>query len=150
MKPSKQRKFQLTIHADESVTASRVLSRSAVILAIGYWLFLVVMTHMPLTISLPNNSDKVVHLGAYFVLAVFVFLAQWLNGQSLQKCVWRTMLLCTIWGALDELTQIPVPGRFGDILDAVADTVGTVFGVVFCRVVVRLLRAARFESSGQN
>ena len=39
------------------------------------------------------------------------------------------MSVAVLFGAIDELTQIPVPGRVGDRLDWLADSLGAASGV---------------------
>lgn len=78
-----------------------------------------------------RNIDKVLHAGAYAVLA-------WLAAWALTRGRLRSAtggVLVTAWaiaaayGATDELHQLFVPGRQSDVLDFAADAVGAAVGV---------------------
>ncbi len=89
-----------------------------------YWLAMFAGTHYPKPEQIsPNVSDKLLHFGAYAgltLLLVFVVVVRrplrWRDG------VWMSLLLA-VYGALDELLQIPV-GRHCDIQDWIADMGG--------------------------
>jgi len=92
-------------------------------------------THVPLS-GAPgfSNHDKLLHVSAYMMLTVSL-LASWeLTAGMLQPqhyfVVW---LFGTVYGAFDELTQIPV-GRVCDGMDWLADITGIVIGLVVFRI----------------
>ncbi|NLB64303.1 MAG: VanZ family protein [Fibrobacter sp.] len=80
-----------------------------------------------------GSLDKVVHFGAYFVLAVsFSF---WVRGER-----WRTnphlyllvvWTVCAAYGAFDEIHQSWVPNRHASLGDWVADVAEAAAGVFF-------------------
>jgi VanZ family protein len=79
-------------------------------------------------VTLPpgRNVDKVLHAGAYAVLAG---LSAWaLTSGRLRAATWRALLAaCLIsiaYGATDEFHQYFVPGRQADVLDLAADAIG--------------------------
>jgi len=78
-------------------------------------------------IKFPLSPDKIAHAGIYFVLCMFgrrAFLHQerwpWLKEHSLLAA----LLLAVVYGSLDEVHQMYVPGRSPDIYDALADSLG--------------------------
>lgn len=78
-------------------------------------------------VKLPLSPDKIVHAGIYFVLCLlgrraFVHQEQWpwLKDRSLLAA----LLLAVVYGALDEVHQMYVPGRTPDIYDVLADSFG--------------------------
>lgn len=104
----------------------------------GYWLVLFTGTHLPrITIpKLPHgNEDKYLHFIAFAGLS---FLLAWAIPTRLESR-WRNLrlagLLAIFYGAMDELTQIPV-GRTADWKDFLADVVGALFGL-FCYAICR-------------
>lgn len=112
-----------------------------------YLILVWVGTHLPatsLSVSLPRNGhfDKLFHVGAYFGLAVL--------AASSVLCFFRpspTMFLLLVLGLLalamgDEVSQIPVPGRTGDLFDFLADVTGIVAGVAVVSVVSWVWRVA--------
>lgn len=69
-------------------------------------------------------QDKVLHFGAYFVMAVFswrAFRHQGLIGRNLALA---SMLFCSVYGLSDEWHQSFVPGRTSSGWDWLADSLG--------------------------
>jgi VanZ family protein len=100
------------------------------ILVLGlYWSVLFAGTHMPssmVDVHLPH--DKILHFTAFVGLS---FLLAW--SQAVSRPRWstvRTTLLVVIaYAAVDELTQLCVPGRSSDLLDWSADIAGALMGL---------------------
>ncbi len=94
-------------------------------------------THVPIAASTHTSigsPDKLAHLLAYLVLTV-VALASWelSIGELLPRHYFTVWLCGTVYGAFDEITQIPV-GRTCDGLDWLADIVGIVIGLTLFRI----------------
>ena len=109
-----------------------------------YWLILIIATSLPAP-DLPSIgfNDKVNHFLAYFVLAVLLnltFVFQRKFRFLFDKAAIATILLCMIYGAIDELHQIYIPGRFAEILDWVADSTGAICGVLLINFLIRSLK----------
>jgi VanZ family protein len=73
-----------------------------------------------------RNWDKVLHAGAYAVLAA---LAAWaLTRGRLRAATWPVLLaaclISVLYGATDEFHQSFVPGRDADVFDLFADALG--------------------------
>ena len=77
-------------------------------------------SRLPGVPSLPG-IDKVLHAGAYGLLAAMLLWAQPRPRLAL--------LLAVLYGISDELHQATVPGRNADVLDAVADAAGALMVV---------------------
>ena len=97
-------------------------------------------THVPGSFSSGiTYSDKVLHALAFLSLTLLLLLSWELSAGVLQPqhyfAVW---LFCTLYGAFDEITQIPV-GRTCDGLDWLADLVGILVGLVLYRLLRPLL-----------
>jgi VanZ family protein len=124
--------------------------RVASICLIGYWLVLFVGTHLP-RVRMPNvaggHSDKILHLVAFAGLS---FLLAWAIPTKLSdrfRNVRIAALAAVLYGAIDEVTQIPV-GRTADWLDLIADTIGVGLGIIaysICREIYWRLKS-RFAS----
>ncbi len=93
-------------------------------------------------------SDKVLHFGGYALLGFLVIRA--LEKESFE--ISRTTLAClaiglsTLYGISDEIHQAFVPVRDADVLDAVADALGSAAGVVLF-LVARAWSERRMRSS---
>jgi VanZ family protein len=111
----------------------RLASRARTLAAV-YFLVLCTATHIPLEQSQVDVSDKIVHFASYALLTVLV-LAGWefTIGLLEPKHYFAVWLAGTIYGAIDEITQIPV-GRHGDVNDWAADVLGIIAGLLLYRV----------------
>jgi VanZ family protein len=83
---------------------------------------------------IPGGSDKSLHVLAYLGLALTVVRA--LAGglpRPIGLGIAATALLITIgYGATDEVHQLFVPGRSGDVYDLMADAAGAFAGTIAC------------------
>ena len=118
--------------ADAAAPASSIRrwAARARTLAVVYFLLLATATHWPqLSTHDFTLSDKVMHLGAYFLLTVIVLLGWELTiGQLEPKHFFAVWLAGTLYGVVDEILQVPV-GRDCDVHDWVADVLGLVLGI---------------------
>lgn len=71
--------------------------------------------------------DKIFHFIGYFVLGLSVQMAAYRRNINIKTStlLWITLLFGSIYGASDEIHQYFVPGRSCDILDWLADTLGS-------------------------
>lgn len=109
-----------------------------------YWIVLLAATSIP-TDNFPSITflDKMVHFVAYFGLGVlFNLTLLFQNKYPLLKrnSYFFTVLIGTIYAILDELHQLFIPGRFGDVMDVLADFTGLVAAVIFVYLIVKLTR----------
>ena len=76
------------------------------------------------------HADKLVHAAIYALLAIAA-----LATSAAWRISWSVKLGLAVWGALaalgalDEATQLLVPGRSADVLDWVADGLGALLGI---------------------
>ncbi|MCA9230491.1 MAG: VanZ family protein [Planctomycetales bacterium] len=128
---------------DSTVTSPQRLRRAAVVARYATGFILLAMfvgTHIPLTGHHGlSNSDKVLHLAAYMTLTISLLVSWEFSTGILRPLhyffVW---LFGTVYGAFDEITQIPV-GRTCDGMDWLADILGIVIGLTLFRVFRPLL-----------
>jgi VanZ family protein len=109
-----------------------------------YWIILFIATSLPLQ-RLPSVgfNDKINHFLAYFILAVFVNLTLIYQRKSrflFKKAPLVTIIIGLLYGAIDELHQILVPGRFAETLDWIADGLGTIVGVLVVYYLINRLK----------
>ena len=108
---------------------------------IPYWLLLTVATHWPLPgVVLPHHSDKMIHIVAYTGLAFFLGLRFQTGRLKIHRWQRATGLVVGLWAVVDELTQIPIPGRSGDVLDCLADWAGCGLGIICAQLVMGLVK----------
>ncbi len=77
---------------------------------------------------------KVAHGFNYFVLGCLAYQAFRFHSRSRKKAwlVAAAMFFCVTFAALDELHQVYVPGRSGELRDVVIDSGGALAGILLC------------------
>lgn len=109
-----------------------------------YWVIIFILTSLPNDIAINLNvSDKIEHFGAYGVLSFMLFFTL-----SFQKKVplfkefpaTFTLVLASLYGMVDELHQLLVPGRMADIKDWTADFLGSLIAVVIAKIILNTLK----------
>lgn len=80
---------------------------------------------------------KLAHFSEYAVMGILVryILAQWVQKKG--KVRWLGVLWIFLSAALDEFHQLFVPDRYGSLADVFLDTLGGVFGILLCSLVIR-------------
>ncbi|MFK7821138.1 MAG: VanZ family protein [Planctomycetaceae bacterium] len=94
----------------------------------AYWVTLATLTHIPVPAG-PPNSDKVLHIAAYFVLGYLFALVLHTRGFDSRRIMITTIVSLFTFAILDELTQELV-NRYCDPMDAAADAVGVVLALL--------------------
>ena len=109
-----------------------------------YCVFIFIQSQLPAPFEMPEvpHFDKLLHLGAYGVMAVLfyrTYLAGW--PQALKRTlIWASVISTALYGLSDEIHQYFVPERSADLLDWLADAVGAAVGAVIYQ---RLFDATR-------
>lgn len=99
-----------------------------------YCIAIFMQSSFPATKSIPPfpMADKVLHLVGYALLGGLFLRA--LRTFSIRDnkmlIIFLSMILSSLYGISDEIHQSFVPERSADIYDALADTVGSIFGVL--------------------
>ena len=112
-----------------------------------YWVSLFILTTLPVDTFpyLFQYQDKIEHFFAYGFLAFLLTLALFFQRRSRiisSNAFLFAFIFIVIYGAVDELHQLFVPGRFCDIFDWIADTIGGALGIgiVYSFLKSRLVR----------
>ncbi len=126
----------------DTTTYSNQLLRFAAVARFATIVLLISMfvgTHIPYDVHYGvATSDKTIHFWAYLSLAFFLLTSWELSIGRLQPIHYFVVWLAgTLYGAFDEITQIPV-GRTCDGVDWVFDVLGVIAGLA----VFRILRPA--------
>ena len=123
-------------------------SRLALVILCVYWVGIFIASHIPKQHVPPgwHVSGKFLHLGAYFVLTLLVFInAGLVRRASLRsKKTWLMVGIIVGYAGLDELLQLFIPGRAGSAIDWALD-------ITACMLCVGLLwLAERLRARGKN
>jgi len=122
--------------------------RLAKIALVSYWLFLFVATHLP-SDRLPRqvpNADKFMHFAAYAVLSFLLAVVVTWKFPARMRTYGAIFAVTATYAAVDELLQIPVPGRFGDVWDFTADMLGSLTGLAIFHVLTLLTGWRRLKT----
>lgn len=122
-------------HSDEIMTKPSPFQKTSAILLCSYWVALFAATHIPGS-AMPNTgglSDKLLHVIAYGILTFLLLL--FLNSKiAIKRATWpwtylRALLVVVAYAVADELLQIPIPGRYAEFRDWIADLLGILSGL---------------------
>ena len=109
-----------------------------------YWIILFVLTTLPGNEAINIGvNDKIEHFGAYGLLSAILYLN--LLFQEKYPLFKKfpatfTLLVASLYGMIDELHQIFVPGRTADIRDWLADFLGSVLAVLIVKFILGKLK----------
>ena len=76
---------------------------------------------------------KAAHFSEYALLAVLWVVPLGCTTKDNKKRMAAALLLCIIYAASDEIHQLFVPGRDGNVKDVIIDSVGAGFGILVWR-----------------
>lgn len=83
---------------------------------------------------------KGAHLTAYFILGILVLHA----FRSFKMIFWRRLLIafiiCVMYAISDEVHQLFIPGRSGEVRDVLIDSVGAAGGIGVYGLIKKLIR----------
>lgn len=112
-------------------------------LLVIYWIVLFIATSLPgKEVPDVGISDKIEHFTAYGFLSILLYLT--FLSQKKYRLFSRnpalfTILIISLYGIMDELHQLLIPGRSCDIHDFFADFIGVLVGLI----IVTLLTQSR-------
>ena len=72
---------------------------------------------------------KMAHFTIYMILGILVTLLVREYNVSFNKCLFISLLVCLLYSISDEVHQLFVIGRSGEILDVLIDTSGSFIGI---------------------
>lgn len=80
--------------------------------------------------SLHHTIRKFAHFFIYLGLGSFTFAACLLNRKTVSYNVVLTMVICVLFAISDEVHQLFVPGRSGEVGDVFIDGFGALLGIL--------------------
>ena len=73
---------------------------------------------------------KAAHIGAYFILGILIFNLLKEYNLAVKKIIFISIGIAILYACSDEIHQMFVPGRSGEVRDVLIDTAGAAVGVV--------------------
>ena len=82
---------------------------------------------------------KAAHICAYFILGILIFNLLKEYDLGVKKMIFASIAIAMLYACTDELHQMYVPGRSGEVRDVLIDTAGAAVGVGTYAAVVHKL-----------
>lgn len=79
---------------------------------------------------------KCAHLSIYFVLGILFYLLIKQYGLEMNKTLVISLLFCIIYACSDEIHQLFIFGRSGEIKDVLIDTIGSFLGIILISKII--------------
>lgn len=77
---------------------------------------------------------KSAHFIAYFLLGVFIVNALYVSGSRNYRAMIIAIITSFVYAISDEVHQLFIPGRSGEITDVLIDTIGATSGIILYRL----------------
>ena len=95
----------------------------------------IVRTIQSIGVSAPTDLltflvRKAAHICAYFVLGILLFNLLKEYDLGVKKMIFISIAIAMLYACTDEIHQMIVPGRSGEVRDVLIDTAGAAVGVV--------------------
>jgi hypothetical protein len=106
-----------------------------------WFMVLAILTSIP-TVETPDlgfdAQDKLYHLLAFMIFAFLLMRAMVAgNPDRMSSSSRRTVFYGIAYAVFDEVHQLFIPGRYGDVMDGLADVVGILCGVMLFLAIYR-------------
>jgi len=104
-----------------------------------YWIILFIATSIPSEYA-PSIGigDKFSHFFAYLGLCVLMYFTFAFQKKYLilkKYPGFMSIIIASLYGIFDELHQMLIPGRSGELLDWIADFVGVIIGILIVKII---------------
>lgn len=98
----------------------------------------------------PNTFNHIVrknaHFFAYLLLGILVINAFRRSGYRERKFFLLALVICFLYAVSDEVHQLFVPGRGGQVKDVLLDSIGAAVGVVLYGLLKKIIDRRRSKS----
>ncbi len=120
----------------------KVLSFTGLFLYCGFIYWLSDQSSLPVPMLFPHQ-DKLFHAGAYFIMAILAW-ASFRHLTSKKRVFLISVIFCSLYGGTDEWHQSFVEGRFADVADWLADTLGAMIAMIMLhQLIPRFLKSEK-------
>ena len=79
---------------------------------------------------------KLAHLFEYFVLGILMFNC--LKRYNIKRIILISIVLCFIYAITDEIHQLYIPGRSGNLIDVMIDAIGSYIGMMSYKIILNI------------
>ena len=78
---------------------------------------------------------KSAHFGVYLVLGLLVSNGLIYSNKSKKKVIILALFICVLYAISDEIHQLYVPGRSGQVSDVLLDSTGSLVGILLMNTI---------------
>ena len=93
---------------------------------------------------------KNAHFFAYFILSILNLNALKWSGFSGYKCIGMALIISVIYAISDEVHQLYIPGRSGEVKDVFIDTSGALVGILVYLGIGKLWVKLKYKMIGDK
>jgi len=93
---------------------------------------------------------KLAHYLIYTLGGIIIFLHVNLYKVKLKEKVFISWIAGTVYAITDEIHQLFIPGRSGEIRDVSIDSLGTISGIIICLIVLKILQKKDINNSKEK
>ena len=132
----------------QPATESSELSQGFTAMIIRFLAFII-----PVTIDLDHIHfliRKGAHFFAYFVLGFLIMTALGSRLSSVAKRVLIAFAICLLYAISDEVHQLFIPGRSGEIRDVIIDSAGAIVGIGCYQLIIKISQWIKQKRSLKN
>lgn len=79
---------------------------------------------------------KLAHITEYFILGILTY--NMLKDYKIENIFIISFLSCVFYACTDEIHQMFIPGRSGNIIDVLIDSFGSIIGCIFYKKIKKL------------
>ena len=97
--------------------------------------------------ALQNIVRKTAHFTIYALLGVLASQALFCHTESVKTAALVAFAVCLLYAASDEVHQLFVPGRSGEVRDVCIDSLGAALGITLSCLVTRLVMSRKRRKS---
>jgi VanZ family protein len=87
-------------------------------------------------------TRKAAHIFVYFVLGILMYTAV-RHYATIRRAIIASIIFCGAYAVSDEIHQLFVPGRSGEIRDILIDSIAAATGVILCYFLNRIIFSSK-------
>lgn len=95
--------------------------------------------------NIENIVRKIAHFSIYTIGGILIYLELNLYNISDSKKIIYSQILGSLYASTDELHQLIIPGRSGEIRDVVIDSCGIFTGIIIILIILTMIEKIKNE-----
>ncbi|MGL5328274.1 MAG: VanZ family protein [Peptostreptococcaceae bacterium] len=88
---------------------------------------------------------KSAHMFLYFVLAMFIFMSMYDVNKEIKTVAIISFIFTVLYACTDEIHQLFIPGRSGELRDVLVDSTGAIIGTTLIYYILKYNKYKKIE-----